>query len=203
MKYGSFSSQTFTVTWWDLDWYESVWVQRTEGFMFCFSPFHRWAFCKRMLYVRCYFIFHTKEGALPCGAMECGLVGGKQEVPGKLFGLCPLLFPLSCLSVTFFPLSSLRARWKICFQPLGNRRSEIILWDFWKLVYRALLFSGKLARDKAGCAGTWDTKASLQNTGFSLIHIEMFKVGCASFFSMYLLYTAVIFLILVMIFFFF
>lgn len=46
-----------------------------------------------------YFIFRTKEGALPCGAVECGLVGGKQEAPGKLFGLCLLRSPFPvCLS---------------------------------------------------------------------------------------------------------
>lgn len=60
--------------------------------------------------------------------------------PRKTIWPLLLLFPPSCLSVTF-PLSSLGAVGRIYFQPLGNRRSEEVLWDFWwKLVYRAWLF---------------------------------------------------------------
>lgn len=58
-----------------------------------------------MFYVRYYFVFHSKEGALPFGAVECGLVGGKQEAPGKLFGLCLLCAPFPvCLSPSFLSL---------------------------------------------------------------------------------------------------
>lgn len=121
MKYGSFPSQMFTVIWQDLDWYEGARVQHTACFMFCFRLFHGRVFCKRTLYVRYYFIFYPKEGVIPCGAVECGLVGGKQESPGKLFGLCLFCSPLPvCLSPFLSPLWEPQEEFTFSLQGIGG-----------------------------------------------------------------------------------
>jgi len=127
---------------------------------------------------------------------SCGMWLGGREPRNARKTICPLLpqFPLSCLAVTFFPPSSLGAIWRICFQTLGNRRSEEVLWDFWwRLVYGAWLFLGWTFNFRS-CPVARQATKGLRAQKFPPEHCIFgdedldVKVGCTNFFSVYLLF---------------